>query len=97
MTFFATFGGFAAIGVTCAAEAASVPVALHNKTISIEYIATAKNAVSDRGATSKPRTVSTTIYVSTLGRIFAKTEGRIGRDARDRAGRPRANCGLFSF
>ena len=78
------------------ADAANVPAALHNKSISISYM-TNLNGVSDRGTTSNPSTTMHTIYISDAGRLFSKREAFRGSSSQTGHGDPEQTARAFRF
>ncbi len=59
--------------------AAEVPASLHNKTISISFTATANATAEDGTSASLPRHYQRTIYISSKGRLFSRTDRQAGR------------------
>jgi hypothetical protein len=93
----ATIGACAALAsIASPAEAANVPAALYNKSISISYI-TILNGVSDRGTFSNPSNTMHTIYISDAGRIFSKRESWRGSSSQTGHGSPEQTASAFRF
>jgi len=93
----ATIGACAAlVSIASPADAANVPAALQNKSISISHI-TNFNGVSDRGTTSNPSTTMHTIYISDAGRIFSKRESFRGSSSHTSHGGPEQTASAFRF
>ena len=80
-----------------ASIALAAPAQLYGKAISISYSVTA-NAVAEDGTTSnRPRTVQRTIYVSSKGRVFSRSDRQAGRNSETVERGPEATSGHFSF
>lgn len=80
-----------------ASTAFAAPAQLYGKAISISYSVTA-NAVAEDGTTSnRPRTVQRTIYVSSKGRVFSRSDRQAGRNADTVERGPESTSGHFSF
>jgi hypothetical protein len=80
-----------------ASTAFAAPAQLYGKAISISYSVTA-NAVAEDGTTSnRPRTVQRTIYVSSKGRVFSRSDRQAGRNAETVERGPESTGGHFSF
>ena len=80
-----------------ASAALAAPAQLYGKAISISYSVTA-NAVAEDGTTSnRPRTVQRTIYVSSKGRVFSRSDRQAGRNSDTVERGPEATSGHFSF
>jgi hypothetical protein len=74
------------VGPTSLVAHAAVPSQLLNKTISVAYITNAIAKSPDGRVFNAPRRSRRTIYISSLGRIFSRTEltrlrGRLSRTA----------------
>jgi hypothetical protein len=77
--------------------ASAAPTQLYGKAISISYSVTA-NAVAEDGTTSsRPRSVQRTIYISSKGRVFSRSERQAGRNSDTVERGPDATGGHFSF
>ena len=77
--------------------ASAAPAQLYGKAISIAYSVTA-NAVAEDGTTSnRPRTVQRTIYISSKGRVFSRSDRQAGRNSDTVERGPESTSGHFSF
>ena len=78
-------------------SALAAPAQLYGKAISISYTVTA-NAVAEDGTTSsRPRTVQRTIYISSKGRVFSRSDRQAGRNSDTVERGPEGTSGHFSF
>jgi hypothetical protein len=83
--------------VACPANAAGAPAQLYNKTISVSFVL-ANNGVDEHGrGTGAGRTVYQTIYISSQGRIFLRSDNRGGGIAQTVDRTPEASAGEFRF
>jgi hypothetical protein len=63
------------------AQATAAPAQLLNKTVRISASATVNAVAPDGSRTSVPRTVTRTLYISSKGRVFSRSERRAGKNA----------------
>ena len=79
------------------AGAAAVPPQLHNKTISIAFSVTASAVAEDGTRANRPRNIQRTIYISSKGRIFSRSERQAGRNADTVEVGPERTSGAFRY
>ena len=78
------------------AQAAGAPAQLHNKTISISFTFMG-NGTADDGTTSRPGIIQRTLYISSKGRIFSRSERQAGRMSDTRERDPDSTSGALRF
>ena len=88
--------GFSALLLPCI-EAQAAPAQLYNKTISISYSVTANAVAEDGTVSNRPRTVQRTLYVSSKGRIFSRSDRQVGRNSDSVERGPESTSGAFRF
>lgn len=90
----AQFTAIAAVLMPCAAQAA--PQQLLKKSIAVSYAHYLPAKGADGSTNTTPRNVAMTIYVSELGRIFAKSTARAANYSTQKAIAPDAGRYIFS-
>jgi hypothetical protein len=85
------------LAATIAGNAAGAPPQLYGKAISVSFSATVNATAEDGTSVNRPRSVQRTIYISSKGRIFSRSQRQAGRNADTVQRGPDQTGGSFRF